>query len=99
MLAAGCPATRGVLSSSRHPNVIRANHSGAAELVDNADLDTSVADWAVEHPEAARVFERLGIDYSCAGKSLRYACEQRGMDPRDVLRQLDLAARKRHGPQ
>ena len=52
------------------------------------DLATSVSDWVIEHPAALPVFRRLGIDYSCAGKSLEYACRQRGLDPESVLAQL-----------
>lgn len=39
------------------------------------DLDTSVANWIIEHPETLVVFQELGIDYySRGGKSLKYAC-------------------------
>jgi hypothetical protein len=30
----------------------------------------------------------LGIDTSCGGKSLEYACRQEGFDPQDVLERL-----------
>jgi regulator of cell morphogenesis and NO signaling len=63
--------------------------------VDDLDLDTSAADWAVEHPAATRLFEELGIDYSCAGKSLGYVCRQRGLDPHAVLTQLRRALEDR----
>ena len=51
-------------------------------------LDTSVTDWVIEHPEALKVFEEMGIDYSCAGVSLGYACHKRGLDPDAVLKTL-----------
>ena len=40
------------------------------------DLDTSVPDWIIEHPETLTVFLDFGIDYSCGGKSLGYLCDQ-----------------------
>lgn len=42
---------------------------------------TSVGDMVVEHPGFMRVFERLGIDYCCAGEdSLTEACAKAGRD-------------------
>ena len=52
------------------------------------DLDSSIVDWVIEHPESTPVLERYGIDYSCAGKSLEYACRQRGIDPQFVLDEI-----------
>ncbi|MBS0209440.1 MAG: DUF542 domain-containing protein [Planctomycetes bacterium] len=52
------------------------------------DLDTSVPDWVIEHPETWPCFQRLGIDYSCGGKSLAYACRERGLDAAMVLQEL-----------
>ena len=52
------------------------------------DLDTSVTDWVIEHPELLAVFQELGIEHCCEGKSLRYACRQRGLDPDAVLLRL-----------
>lgn len=52
------------------------------------DLDTSVPDWIVEHPESLSVFQQLGIDFSCGGKSLAYACRERELDAKTVLEQL-----------
>ena len=57
------------------------------------DLSTSVADWCIDHPETLAVFEQLGIDYCCGGKSLEYACSQRSLDPREVLFKLEQAIR------
>ena len=42
------------------------------------DLDTSVPDWVIDHPETLAVFQTLGIDCSCGGKSLAYACREGG---------------------
>ncbi len=52
------------------------------------DLDTPVPDWVIEHPETLAVFQELGIDTCCGGKSLGFACRQRGLDAEAVLAQL-----------
>ena len=52
------------------------------------DLDTSVPDWVIEHPETLAVFEELGIDCSFGGKSLAYACRERGLAAEKVLFEL-----------
>jgi regulator of cell morphogenesis and NO signaling len=54
----------------------------------SCDLDTTVPDWVIEHPETRSVFQELGIDDSCGGKSLSYACQQRGLDADVVLMKL-----------
>jgi regulator of cell morphogenesis and NO signaling len=51
----------------------------------DCDLETSVPDWIIEHPETLAVFQELGIDYSCGGKSLEYACQEQRLDPHAVL--------------
>lgn len=56
----------------------------------DCDLDTSVPDWLIEHPETFALIQQLGIDYSCGGKSLRYACQERGLDAHGVLASLRL---------
>ena len=50
--------------------------------------DTHVATLVLEQPSRARVFERFGIDYCCGGKSLAYACRERGLDAAVVLARL-----------
>jgi regulator of cell morphogenesis and NO signaling len=54
----------------------------------DCDLDTPVPDWVIEHPESLAVFQELGIDYCCGGKSLGFACRQQGLDPQAVLTTL-----------
>lgn len=49
------------------------------------DRETSVPDWLIEHPEILPTIQRLRIDYSCGGKSLEYACDERGLDVNAVL--------------
>ncbi len=51
-------------------------------------LHTSIPDWIVEHPETNRVFDELGLDSSCGGKSLEYVCHQHGLRPQDVQARL-----------
>lgn len=52
---------------------------------------TSVPDWIIDHPETLSVFEELGIDYSCGGKSLERACQDRALSLRLVLAKLHAA--------
>src|SRR4029078_5878472 len=52
------------------------------------DLDTSVPDWVIDHPETLSVFQELEIDTCCGEKSLGFACRQRGLDAEAVLTQL-----------
>jgi iron-sulfur cluster repair protein YtfE (RIC family) len=54
----------------------------------DCDLDTSVPDWIIDHPESAAVFDELRIDASCEGKSLAYVCRQQRFDPNAVLQRL-----------
>jgi iron-sulfur cluster repair protein YtfE (RIC family) len=51
--------------------------------------ETSVPDWVIDRPESLRVFEELGIDYSCGGKSLETACRERGLDLREVIKRIE----------
>lgn len=48
-------------------------------------LDNAVTDWVIDYPKTEAVFQSMGIDYSCGGKSLKYACEERGHDAQNVL--------------
>ena len=59
------------------------------------DLDSSVPDWIIDHPETTPVFQARGIDSSCGGKSLEYACCERGIDAGELLRQLHAAISSR----
>ncbi len=56
--------------------------------MNDCNLDTAVPDWIIEHPDTLAVFEELGIDYSCGGRSLEYACRERGLDAAIVLARL-----------
>lgn len=57
------------------------------------DLDFSVPDWIIEHPETLAVFQELGVDYSCGGKSLEFACRERQLDVHSVLSKLHRSIR------
>ena len=51
----------------------------------SVDLDCSMAELVLERPSAARVLQRLGLDYCCGGRrSLRETCTDRGLDAETV---------------
>jgi regulator of cell morphogenesis and NO signaling len=53
------------------------------------DTSTSVGEWVAEHPQTARVFEELQIDYCCGGdKPLAQACGAKGLDPDTIASRL-----------
>lgn len=54
----------------------------------DCSLETSVPDWVIDHPEALAVFQELGIDCSCGGKSLGFACREQGLSEKRVLSKL-----------
>lgn len=54
----------------------------------DCDLDTSIPDWIMEHPQTQSVFDELGVDTSCGGKSLQYVCHHLGLSPPAVLQRL-----------
>lgn len=59
--------------------------------------ETPVGRIVAEHPDTARVFELVGIDYCCDGhQTLADACEQNGTDPDALLAAL-LAVRPAAG--
>lgn len=54
------------------------------------DPSAKVADIVLADPTAARVFERLGIDYCCGGRRpLADICSRRGLDVDDVVALLE----------
>ena len=51
-----------------------------------ANATKTVRELAVELPNAARVFEKLGVDYCCGGNiPFSEACQKAGLDPDEVL--------------
>jgi iron-sulfur cluster repair protein YtfE (RIC family) len=57
------------------------------------DLDSALPDWMIDVPTSAEVFARWNLDTSCGGKSLDYVCRQAGVDPRQVLAELQALER------
>ena len=58
----------------------------------SVSTERTVRDWALEHPEATRVFEKVGIDYCCGGgKSLEQACTAANVSVDEVIDSLELA--------
>jgi regulator of cell morphogenesis and NO signaling len=59
----------------------------------NATETKTVREWAIEVPNATRVFEKFGIDYCCGGKKpLNEVCEAASLKLDDVMKALDAAA-------
>jgi regulator of cell morphogenesis and NO signaling len=62
------------------------------------DSQRTVAEIALERPQAAAVFEKLGIDYCCGGRTpLAAACEQAGVDLNHVEGLLEGAGKDQPG--
>lgn len=54
------------------------------------DIEMTLAEIVDANPRATRAFERLQLDYCCGGqRSLVEACATLGLDPEDVLRELE----------
>jgi regulator of cell morphogenesis and NO signaling len=52
----------------------------------------TLAELAVVHPGASRVFFRHRLDFCCGGRrSLEDACREHGLDPIDILSEIDAA--------
>ena len=58
-------------------------------MSDELNLDSGVVDWVLDSPDSVEVFKAFGIDYTCGGQSLRYACERAEVDPLAVMRRLE----------
>jgi len=58
------------------------------------EITKTVREYALEIPDATRIFEKLGIDYCCGGgKSLADACAKAGVSVDEVLDSLVTNAR------
>ncbi|MDY0005111.1 MAG: DUF542 domain-containing protein, partial [Polyangia bacterium] len=56
------------------------------------NADQTLGELVVENPAAARIFQRHGLDYCCAGKrTLLEACEAERVDAEVVLGELEAA--------
>lgn len=53
--------------------------------MERIDWHCSAADWLIEYPYLLPLFEELGIDYCCGGRSLQSACDKAAVDPQYFL--------------
>ncbi len=52
---------------------------------------STLAELAIAHASASRVFQKLGLDFCCKGRrSLASACHERGLDADEVLEEIKL---------
>ncbi len=59
-----------------------------------ADLEKTVSQYVLEHPELTRVFETLGIDYCCGGKKpIGELFEKKGLDAATFVQVLPFMLR------
>ncbi|MBI5092563.1 MAG: iron-sulfur cluster repair di-iron protein [Candidatus Hydrogenedentes bacterium] len=50
---------------------------------------TTISELVTERPSRSRLFERLGIDYCCAGKmTVAEACAKKSLDPQDLIEMI-----------
>jgi len=50
---------------------------------------TTLAEMAIAHPGASRVFLKHGLDFCCHGRrALEEACSEKGLDPSAILREI-----------
>jgi regulator of cell morphogenesis and NO signaling len=50
----------------------------------------TLAELAIEHPAASRVFQKHGLDFCCQGRrSLESACADRGLDAPSILAEIE----------
>lgn len=62
-------------------------------------MDITLAEIAVKHPSASRVFHRHGLDFCCHGnRGLDEACAERGLSFIDVLIEIGEEEREREQP-
>ncbi|MEO7099744.1 MAG: iron-sulfur cluster repair di-iron protein [Luteolibacter sp.] len=62
--------------------------------------DRTVGEIVAERPSQSRVFQALGIDFCCqGGRSLREACEKKGISTDTVVEQLEAAASDLSAPE
>jgi regulator of cell morphogenesis and NO signaling len=60
------------------------------EIIMIATTDTTLAELAVKHPSASRVFHRHGLDFCCHGnRALEEACHERGLLPEAILNEIE----------
>jgi regulator of cell morphogenesis and NO signaling len=58
-------------------------------ILDGIDPNKKVGELVAERPARSAVFDRLGIDYCCGGKTpLERACREKGIEIGDVTREI-----------
>ncbi|MGB6220297.1 iron-sulfur cluster repair di-iron protein [Haloferula sp.] len=63
-------------------------------------LERTVGEIVAERPSQSRVFQSFGIDFCCqGGRTLRAACEKKGIDPAAVVDQLEAELRDKPAPE
>jgi regulator of cell morphogenesis and NO signaling len=63
-------------------------------------LDRTVGEIVAERPLQSRVFQSFGIDFCCqGGRTLREACEKKGVDLTAVVDQLEAELRDKPAPE
>lgn len=63
-------------------------------------LDRTVGEIVAERPSQARVFQAFQIDFCCqGGRTLREACELKGLSPDSVIEQLEAGMREKGEPE
>jgi len=66
-------------------------------IANGVDPNTRVGELVAQRPGRSRVFERLGIDYCCGGKTpLDRACREKGLDVDNVLREIAVSDDETH---
>lgn len=56
----------------------------------NISTETPIGRIAADHPLTTRVFARHRLDYCCGGdRTLAAVCEAKGLDPNEVLREVE----------
>ncbi len=59
---------------------------------------TTIGELAATQPASIKVFFRRGIDFCCGGgKSLEDACRRRGLDPHEVLNEINAEVQRGEG--
>ena len=63
-------------------------------------LDRTVGEIVAERPAQSRIFQAYGIDFCCAGgRTLREACERKGVAAEAVVEQLEAELRDKPDPE
>lgn len=76
---------------SHHPNVTTPPGTPLA--------DRTVGEIVAERPAQSRIFQSYGIDFCCQGsKTLRQACEKKGISLESVIEQLEAELRDKSAP-